>query len=301
MPLQNQRPKTKDQRPSQIKLYFALTKPGVLFGNAITAGAGFLLAAHGQLNIGLFLALFIGTTLVIASACVINNVLDKDIDRVMTRTKTRPTAAGLVPDRNAFILSTVLGIVGFAILGAWTNLLVIASGIIGWIVYVWAYGVQSKRKSVHGTLVGAISGAMPIVAGYLAVTNRLDLGAALLFIILFAWQMPEFYSIAIYRLQEYKAAGVPVITVVKGVDRTKKEILFYTAIFVVASVLLSIFRYAGLTYMIVMAVFGVYWLYIAVQGQYVKDAEGWARRMFKFSLVMILLLCVMLSVGSVLP
>ena len=260
-----------------------------------------MLAARGQINVGLFVALFIGTTLVIASACVINNVLDKDIDRIMSRTKTRPTAAGLIPDRNALILCAVLGIVGFAILGAWTNLLVIISGIIGWVVYVWAYGVESKRKSVHGTLVGAISGAMPIVGGYVAVTNRFDLGAALLFIVLFSWQMPEFYSIAIYRLQEYKAAGVPVISVVKGVDHTKKEILLYTAIFVAASVLLPIFHYAGLTYMIVMAAFGIYWLYIAVQGQYIKDAEGWARRMFKFSLVMILLLCVMLSVGSVLP
>lgn len=286
---------------SKIKAYYSLTKPGVLYGNAITAAAGYLLASRGMIEWWLFLALCVGSTLVIASACVLNNYLDQDIDKVMARTKKRAIVSGKVSGRNALIFSVILGIVGLAILVAYTNPIVVAIGVVGFVDYVVLYGMLSKRLSVHGTLVGSISGAMPILAGYCAATGAIDLGAFIVFAILFLWQMPEFYSIAIYRRKEYQKAGVPVISVMNGVENTKYQIIAYTVMFVVASVLLAIFGYAGSVYLVVMSALGGYWIGLALQGLKTKSADEWARRMFHFSLVILLAFCGLISVDAWLP
>jgi protoheme IX farnesyltransferase len=285
----------------QIKTYYSLTKPGVLFGNAITAAAGFFLASRGHIDWWLGLALFVGTSLVIASACVINNVLDQDIDSLMARTKTRALVAGRANATIATWLSVALGVGGLAILIAFTNWLVVVVGLVGFVDYVVLYGMLSKRLSIHGTLVGSISGATPVLAGYVAVTGRIDLGAIIVFAILFLWQMPEFYSIAIYRRDEYRAAGVPVMTVVKGIHSTKIQIVAYAAAFFVAVVSLALFGYAGYSYLIVMGILSAYWLWLGVRGLGASDDNAWSRMMFRFSLVIILALSLMMAVGSVLP
>jgi protoheme IX farnesyltransferase len=286
---------------SVFRNYYSLTKPGVLYGNALTGAAGFLLAAHGSVNVWLFIATLAGMTLIIASACVINNYLDRDIDKLMARTKNRATANGSVNARNVVIFGIVLGVVGMGVLLGFTNLLVVGIGLVGFIDYVWLYGVLSKRRSVHGTLVGSISGAAPILAGYCAVTGQIDIGAIIVFAILFLWQMPEFYSIAIFRRKEYKAAGVPVITVVKGVKHTKVQILLYTAAFVIATLLLTVFGMAGQTYFVVMALCGAYWIWLGVKGLHSKDDNAWARKMFRFSLVILLLFSFIISINAYLP
>ena len=144
---------------------YRLTKPGVTYGNLITTVAGYLFAANGIIDWEVFVALTLGTWFVIASACVINNYLDQDIDAVMTRTKKRPLLTGEVTPIQALVFGILLGVAGTVILALYTNLWVAGIGILGWIVYVWLYGALSKRKSVHGTLVGAVSGAVPIWAG----------------------------------------------------------------------------------------------------------------------------------------
>ena len=174
-------------------------------------------------------------------------------------------------------------------------------GIIGFIDYVVLYGMLSKRLSIQVTLVGSISGAVPILAGYVAVTGTIDLGAVLVFAILFLWQMPEFYSIAIYRRKEYKAAGVPVISVVKGSEHTRLQIFFYTVAFVVATLLLGIYGYAGYSYSVMMALLGAYWIWLGLKGFRAKDIEMWARHMFRFSLIVLLAFCAMISIDSLLP
>jgi protoheme IX farnesyltransferase len=284
-----------------IKRYYSLTKPGVLYGNALTVAAGYLLAAQGYIDAVLFLAVFIGSSLIIASACVINNYLDQDIDAIMDRTKKRVLISGELKGYRAVIFSIILGITGLTILFVYTNLLVVILGITGFITYVIFYGMLSKRMSTHGTLIGSISGAVPILAGYCAATNTIDAGAVLVFIILFAWQFPEFYSIAIYRFKEYKAANIPLLPIVKGLHRTKIEILIYTFIFVISSLLLTPFGYTGFIYFVIMAAFGSYWLWLAIKGFSAKDDDKWARQMFRFSMIIILVLCVMLSVGPILP
>ena len=284
-----------------FKDYYSLVKPGVLYGNAITAVAGFLLASQGRIDWWLFAALVTGTTLVIASACAINNYLDQDIDSKMARTKTRAIVAGKVKGSHAVTLSIVLGVVGLAILVAYTNWLVVAIGVIGFIDYVVLYGMLSKRMSYHGTLVGSISGATPVLAGYVGAAGVIDAGALIVFAVLFLWQMPEFYSIAVYRQKEYAAAGVPVISVVKGIKRTRLQIFWYTLACVVALVALTLAKVAGIVYLLVMSVLGLYWLWLAAKGLHARDSDAWARKMFHFSLIILLAFCFMISVDAWLP
>ena len=269
--------------------------------NVLTTAAGFLLASRGTIDLWLFTTTFIGTTLVIASACVLNNFLDQDIDTIMDRTKKRAIVSGEVKGSHAVIFSVVLGILGILILYRFTNLLVVVLGLVGFIVYVLFYGMLSKRLSIHGTLVGSVSGAIPILAGYVAVTNSIDIGAVLVFLALFFWQMPEFYSIAIYRLKEYKKANIPVMPVVKGVKNTTIQIFIYTILFVASTLLLTLYGYAGMTYFVVMALLGGYWLWLGAQGFDTEDPDKWARKMFRFSLIILLAYCLMISIDWLLP
>jgi heme o synthase len=282
------------------KAYYELTKPGVLFGNALSAFAGFLFASRGHADVLLFVWLTLGTTLVIASACVLNNYLDRDIDAKMARTKKRAELFKTVGPRQAIIFSIVLGVVGIGLL-LLTNWWVVLIEIIGFIDYVVFYGMWAKRRSVHGTLVGSISGAAPILAGYVAAAGRIDLGAVLVFLVIFVWQMPEFYSISIYRRKEYAAAGVPVIAVVKGVKHTILQIFAYTLLFVVFALLLGMSGYGGVTYTLTMAACGAYWLWLGAQGFRAKDSDAWARRMFKFALIILLVFCGLITIDAWLP
>lgn len=272
-----------------------------MFGNLLTTVAGYLFAASGSIDLKLFLATNIGTGLVISSACVVNNVLDQDIDSKMERTKTRPLITGEANSVIATVFGIVIGLIGIFILKAWTNWWVVGVGLFGFITYVWLYGALSKRKSVHGTLVGSLSGAAPILAGYVAVRPGLDMGAVILFLTLFLWQMPEFYSIAIYRLKEYRAAGVPIITVVSGVNHTRKLILVYTVLCAFTALGLGIFSHAGIIYGVVMGVFGLAWIKRGITGLSASNINTWARGMFRFSLIYLLVFCFMISVDNFLP
>jgi len=284
-----------------IKDYYRLTKPGVLYGNVLTAAAGFLLAARGQVDLWLFVATIVGMTLVIAAACVLNNYLDQDIDSIMARTKSRPSVSGTIRGSSMVIYSIILLVLGTGILALWTNWLVVSIGLIGFVVYVWLYGALSKRRSIHGTLVGSISGAMPIVGGYAAVSGQVDAGFIIAFLIMFFWQFPEFYSIAIYRRKEYAAARIPVMSVVKGVRSTIIQIFIYTILYVLSTLALTVYGYTGYIYLVVMAALGGYWIWLGYLGLRTTQPDAWARQMFKFSMITILALCVMLAVGPVLP
>lgn len=287
----------------KVQQYISLTKPGVLFGNVLTGAAGFLLAAahFHRYDVLLFITTIAGMTLIIAAACALNNVLDRDIDRIMERTKKRVVASGAVAPAPAAVFAALLGLSGVGILAVWVNWLVVLIGIAGFVVYVWLYGAYSKRKSWLGTAVGSVSGAMPILAGYCAVSGRVDAAAIALFMALFFWQFPEFYSIAIYRRKEYAAARIPVITVVKDVRAAKRHILTCSVLFVLSAVALTPLGYAGYVYGFVMAASGAAYAYYAFRGLHVADDSAWARRMFHYSLNLLLLLSFMLAVGGLLP
>lgn len=283
-----------------FKTYYSLIKPGIIYGNAMTAVAGFLLASKGHVRIGLLLATLMGASLVIASGCVFNNYIDRSIDKKMARTKRRALVSGKVSGRSALMYATVLGVAGFLILALGVNALVVGIGVIGLLDYVIFYGI-AKRRSVYGTLVGSISGATPVVAGYCAVTGHFDAAALILFFILAIWQMPHFYAIATYRHDDYAAASLPVLPVIKSMRITKLNIAVYIAGFVLATAALSIFGYAGYTYLGAMVLIGLAWLRLAIQGFWRHDDTKWARGLFGFSLVVLLVFSVLISLDAVLP
>jgi heme o synthase len=280
----------------QLKTYYSLAKPGIIYGNAITAAGGFFLGSRGNVNGRLLLATMFGLSMVIASACIFNNLIDRDIDALMARTKSRALVKGVIPTRNAVIYGVVIGILGFTLLGVYVNFLALAVALVGLFFYVVIY-TYFKRKTLHGTLIGCISGAVPPVVGYTAVTNRLDVAAVLLFVMLVFWQMPHFYSIAIYRLREYAEARIPVLPIVRGVVFTKILIPILICAFTFASLGLTLLGYTGYFYLGVTVVLGVSWFGLSLSGfkMHAND-DLWARRMFRYSLVVITVLFVTLSI-----
>ncbi len=289
----------------RLKIYYELTKPGIVFSNTLAVVAGAFLAGSVThwMSFSAFLGVVLGTALIIASACVINNYTDRGIDAKMARTKHRPLVNGRVSGAAALTYGVVLGVLGFGLLIIFTNLLTLTLGLLAYVVYTLLYGL-SKRASEHGTLVGSIAGALPPVAGYTAITNRLDVAALLLFVVWAAWQMAHFYSIAIFRRAEYRSAGVPILTVTRGVQPAKEQIVIYVAAYLVAIFELTVAGYVGLTFLVVMAAIGAIWLGLAIRllltrGE-AREVSN-ARRLFGFSLVTLLVMCSMIAAGGFLP
>lgn len=284
-----------------LKHFIQITKPGIIFGNVLSVAGGFFLAAAGHVDFMLFLSTVIGTSLVVASGCVFNNWIDRDIDIKMERTKNRAMVQGAISSPVALAYGTLLGVAGLGLLLFKANALAALFGLIGFIIYVGFYSLYLKRKSVHGTLVGSLSGAMPPVIGYCAVSGTFDLAALTLLVMFSLWQMPHSYAIAIFRFNDYRAASIPVLPVARGVAAAKKQIIWYIVAFLVATLMLTIGGYAGLSYLAVAAAMGLYWLYMAWGGNKVADDRLWARKVFAFSIFTITALSVMMSVDTRTP
>ncbi|MBX4190590.1 heme o synthase [Candidatus Saccharibacteria bacterium] len=283
-----------------LKTYYRLTKPGIVYGNLITAAAGFLLACSQEIFWKLLVETLIGIGLVIAAACVFNNYLDKQIDAKMARTRNRAIPAGKISPIAALAYASILTVGGFTDLAVFTNWYVVGLGFIALYFYVVIYGI-SKRRTVHGTLVGSIPGATPPAAGYLAVTNHIDAAAILLFLAIVFWQMPHFYAIAMYRYKDYKAAGLPVLTVAKGMMAARRQIILYVIGFGATVVLLSIIGPAGYLYLVGGVVLTLFWLYRGLYKVSSLNDERWGRRMFLTSLIVSLGWSVLTALGGRLP
>lgn len=292
----------------QLAEYYRLAKPGIVYGNALSAAAAFLYATRwrvwwlggwGNATV-LFLATFFGLSFVIASACVFNNYFDRDIDKRMERTRMRPLVIGTISLRNALFYGAALGLSGLALLAFFANLLAASTALLGWISYVFIYG-WAKRRGWWGALVGTVPGALPIVVGYVAVTGRFALPAVLLFLTMVVWQIPHFYAIAMFRREEYAAAGIPTLVNVKGARVAKMQSLIFIAAFFSIASLLFVFDFAGYTYGISMLVIGLAWLWRAERSDTDKNDAQWGRDIFLFSLVVLLWFCIALAVSPLLP
>ena len=279
-----------------MKQYLQVTKPGIIFGNLISVVGGFLLASKGDIDYPLFIATLLGVSLVVASGCVFNNYIDRDIDSVMERTKNRPLVRGLIDPKISLVYASVLGIAGMVLLLVAANVVAMLIAVVGFVVYVVVYSLYMKRKSVYGTLVGSLSGAAPPVIGYCAVTGQFDTGALILLLIFSLWQMPHSYAIAIFRFKDYQAANIPVLPVIKGISVAKNHIILYIIAFMFATLMLAISGYAGYKYLIVAAAVSVWWLGMALSGYKTTNDRVWARKLFVFSIVAITSLSVMMSV-----
>jgi len=262
-------------------------KTGIIKSNLIPMFAGLTLALYTYgLNplekIPDILFSIIGTASVIASAGVFNNLYDRDIDAIMERTKNRPTVTEEIHPKTAMFLGCLLAVIGIGALFLATPLAALL-GFIGLFFYIGPYTMWSKRKTVYNTEIGSISGAMPPLIGWAAmypdVTHPAIIG---LFIVMVIWQMPHFYSIAISKYDDYKAASVPMLPVVKGFKRTYRQTNFYLIILIATSFLFYTLS-LGLT--LVSLILGIIWLILNNSSSRKQDQQKWASSMFVYSLI----------------
>ncbi|WP_436917580.1 heme o synthase [Acinetobacter schindleri] len=284
-----------------LKKYLFLTKPGILFGNFVTTLGGYFVAAQGSVDFLLLLLILFGTTFVVASGCVVNNVIDQDIDQKMQRTQNRALVKKTISEPVALTFAFILGLVGFSVLWFWVNAYAFLFAVIGFVVYVGFYSLWTKRTTIHQTLVGSISGAAPPVIGYTAVANQFDLGALLIFVGYAFWQMPHSWGIAVYRFQDYKNAGIPILPVARSIHRTKVESLIYVILFGVVMNGLFFFGYANWLYMAVLNILTLYWIYLSIQGFKAKDDEAWAKQYFMYSVKLITVISILFCFTSTAP
>lgn len=271
-------------RGASWKDFVTLTKPTIILWNLVAAFGGYWLASRWNFDSFDTMAfMLLGTMLTMASSTVINNYWDRDFDMKMARTSKRPLPSGRLSPNVVLWYGILLGVAGIAILYWLVSPLCTLLGLIGMIVYIGIYTMWLKRTSTLSTAVGALSGAMPPVIGYCSVAGTMDMGAWLLLAILFLWQPPHFWALAIRRKEEYRAAGFPLLPVVKGVMRTKVQMIPYITLLIVATVLLYVYEYVGIIYLISALVLGLYWLYLALSGFRAKDTDKWAFKTFMFS------------------
>ena len=284
-----------------IKPYLQLCKPGIVRGNLVASIGGFFLASQGQIDWLLLLAVCIGTMFIVASGSVFNNYVDRDIDSVMKRTCQRELVQKTIPLSYALIWACILGVFGFAILFYYTSPVAFNFAVLGFVVYVGFYSLYYKRHSIHGTLIGALSGACPPVIGYCAVSQQFDIGSAILFLTFCLWQIPHSYAIAIYRFEDYKAAAIPVLPVQAGINRARYHIIGYIIAFSIASLALTYLGYAGSWYALGMGLLSLYWLYIAKVSFQKVSAQQWGKQLMLFSIICIMAFCLLISIDFVLP
>jgi protoheme IX farnesyltransferase len=285
----------------KIKNYTFVAKPGIVFGNLITAAAGFLLASKGRIDGMTLAATLMGISLVVASGGVFNNIVDRNLDRKMLRTRNRPLARGLIKPPLAVIYGTLLGLAGLSLLLAATNLLTVTLVLGGLVIYVGVYSLYLKRHSVYSVLIGSLAGATPPVAGYCAVTGQFDMGALILLSIFSLWQMPHCYAIGVFRLDDYVAAAIPVLPVKAGTVAVQKHMVGYILAFMGVTMMLTVGGYTGYSTLAVATVVGLSWLYMARWGCKANDERLWAKKLFIFSIFAIFILSVMMSIDFTVP
>ena len=272
---------------SSRQLWALAVKTGIIKSNLVPMLAGLMLALYTyNLSfvshiIDIVLAIS-GTAAVIAAAGTFNNIYDRDIDRVMPRTQMRPSVTGEISEKKLLVAAILLLIAGFVFL-YFTTPLAAVLGLLGVFFYVVPYTMWTKRKTIWNTEVGSISGAMPPLIGWAAVAPDIWNPACwALFAIMVIWQMPHFYAIAIRKQDDYAAAKIPMLPVVKGERRTYLQTNFYL-ILLMASSLLFYQLSLGLT--LVSFILSAIWLGMSIIGYHKKEGKKWANKMFLFSLV----------------
>jgi len=266
-----------------LKDWIEVTKPRIIRLNLIAAFGGFWVASKWDIDWPLLLYMLIGSALTMASSCVINNYWDRELDTKMERTKDRPLPTGRMSPRAALLYGILLGIAGLSVLFLFVNPLTGWLALLGMFVYIVVYTMWLKRTSTWSTSIGGVSGAMPPVIGYCAVTGTVDAGAWLLFALLFLWQPAHFWSLAIRRRDEYREAGYPLLPVVKGVRRTKLQMIPYVVLLLPAGVLFYRYGYVGYIYLAVTILTCAVWIWHTLSGLSAKDDTRWARTNFLIS------------------
>ena len=286
--------------PAYWRRYLELTKPKVVALISFTAVVGTLLASPGAPPLAALVWGNLGIALAAACAATLNHVLDARLDAQMARTRARPLPAGRLTERNALAFAAVLGLAAMAILAWLVNLLTAALTFVSLIGYAVIYTLWLKRATPQNIVIGGAAGAAPPVLGWAAVTDSVDANALLLFLIIFVWTPPHFWALAIARRDEYARAGIPMLPVTHGVAYTRLQVLLYTVLLVVVTLLPFLTRMSGPVYLAAALVLNGWFLYYALALKISARAEL-PMRVFRFSVRYLMWLFAALLVDHYLP
>lgn len=275
--------------------YIELCKPRVVALMLLTVVVGMYLAAPGWVSLSILFSSLIGIGCCAGSAAAINHLVDKRIDGIMLRTKNRPVAHGRISVTQAAWFATLLGVIGLAILNYFVNTLTAILTFITIIGYAGVYTGYLKRATSQNIVIGGLAGAAPPLLGWTAVANQLDPQALLLVLIIFTWTPPHFWALAIYRFEDYKHAEIPMLPVTHGIYYTKLNVLLYTVLLLVVSVLPFAVGMSGWLYLSGALLLGVRFLYWAII-LYRNEQPVIAMRTFRFSIIYLMLLFVFLLI-----
>ena len=275
--------------------YLELCKPKVVLLMLLTAVVGMYLAVPGWVPVDLLFFATLGIGLTASSAAAINHLVDKRIDAIMARTKKRPVAKGKISPRNAIAFASFLGVLGMLVLVLWVNTLTAVLTFASLIGYAGIYTGFLKRATPQNIVIGGLAGAAPPLLGWTAVTGHLAPGALVLVLIIFTWTPPHFWALAIYRLDDYRQAEIPMLPVTHGVAFTKLQIVLYTVLLLMVSVLPTVIGMSGFIYLAGALLLGGRFLQWAIK-LYRTEKNVVAMQTFRFSIVYLMLLFVFLLV-----
>lgn len=280
--------------------YLELTKPKVVLLIVFTAIVGTLLSTPGMPPFAALVWGNLGIALAASCAAAINHVLDQKIDEKMARTRSRPFPTGVMSNTQALSFAAALGIASMLILWLLVNPLTAVLTFLSLIGYAVIYTVWLKRATSQNIVIGGAAGAAPPVLGWAAVTNSIDPNALLLFLIIFIWTPPHFWALAIARKDEYARAGIPMLPVTHGVAYTRLQVLLYTVLLVLVTLMPFITGMSGLIYLATALILNGFFLYYALVMKFTDRAEL-PMRVFKFSIQYLMWLFVALLVDHYVP
>ena len=272
-----------------LKSYYELCKPNVVYMMLICAFVGMLLAEESVSSFWYLFVSLSGIAFCAASAAAINQVIDRNTDASMTRTDQRPLPQGELSATHASIFALVIGILGALILYLYVNTLTMILTLASLIGYAFIYTVYLKRATPQNIVIGGLAGAAPPLLGWASVSNTIDPYALLLVLIIFVWTPPHFWALAIYRKDEYAKESIPMLPVTHGVIFTKLQIVLYTIILFIVSLLPYVVLMSGEIYLFSALALSTLFLYYSINLYFSEDDED-AMKTFQFSIYYIFLI-----------
>ncbi|MDO4241116.1 MAG: heme o synthase [Microbacteriaceae bacterium] len=286
-----------------LRAYIALTKPRVMELLLVVTVPAMILAQRGLPNIWLVLATLLGGAMSAGSAGAFNCYIDRDMDRKMRRTKSRPLVTGEISDKNALIFAWVLGFASIVWLFFTTNWLAAALSLAAIFFYVVVYTLILKRHSEQNIIWGGIAGCFPVLIGWAAVAGSLDWAPFIFFLIIFLWTPPHYWPLSMKYKDDYAAAGVPMLGVVRGRITVGLQIILYAWATVICSLLLIPVAQMGLVYSLVAFASGAYFIVEAhlLYHHAIHGREGKPMRVFHGSITYLTVLSLAMSIDPLLP
>jgi len=280
---------------SRVGAYVALTKPRIIELLLITTLPTMILAKGGLPDVWLMVATLVGGALAAGGANAINMFVDRDIDKLMHRTRKRPLVTGVIAPRNALVFAITLEVVAFVELWAWVNLLSAVLAVSATLFYVFVYTLWLKRTSKQNIVIGGAAGAMPVLVGWAAVTDSLAWAPVVLFGVIFMWTPPHFWALAVKYKDDYEAANVPMMPVVATFRRTAMEILAYTIVMVGLTFVLAPVAHLGVLYLVAAGILGAGFIALAIR-LWVQATPKSSMQLFSYSITYLTLLFVIMAV-----